>query len=114
MATCASKAGLPPAGEMSRHAEAAAGLLKALANPNRLQILCVLGEGEVSVGALNERIQLSQSALSQHLALLRKDDLVAARRESQTIYYRILPGVAMEVIGVLYRHFCAGMRISPR
>lgn len=108
----ASKAGLPPAGEMSRHAGAAVGLLKALANPNRLQILCVLGEGEVSVGALNERIRLSQSALSQHLALLRKDGLVAARRESQTIYYRIVPGAALDVIQVLYRHFCNSMRTA--
>ena len=105
---------LPPASEMRRHAEDATELLKALANPHRLQILCVLGEGELSVGGLNKRIRLSQSALSQHLALLRRDRLVAARRESQTIYYRILPGVAMEVIGVLYRHFCAGIRITPR
>lgn len=114
MASRASKLGLPTAGEMSRHAEAAAALMKALANPKRLQILCVLGEGEVSVGALNARIDLSQSALSQHLALLRNDGLVDSRRESQTIYYRIRPGAALDVLRVLSRHFCNPMRTAKR
>jgi DNA-binding transcriptional ArsR family regulator len=104
------KAGLPVAEEMGRHAESAAGLLKALANPHRLQILCVLGEGELAVGALNERIPLSQSALSQHLAVLRADGLVSTRRESQTIYYRVMPGPALDVIRVLHSHFCSTIR----
>lgn len=91
---------------MSQHAESAAALLKALANANRLQILCELGAGEMSVGALNERIPLSQSALSQHLALLRKDGLVETRRESQTVYYRTVPGAASDVIRVLHDHYC--------
>jgi DNA-binding transcriptional ArsR family regulator len=97
---------LPSADEMGRHVAAAADLLKALANPHRLQVLCVLGEGELSVGALNDRIELSQSALSQHLAVLRTDGLVHTRRQSQTIFYRIAPGPALDLIRVLHGHFC--------
>jgi DNA-binding transcriptional ArsR family regulator len=89
-------------------------MLKAMANPNRLQIMCVLGEGELSVGALNERIPLSQSALSQHLGVLREDGLVATRRESQTIYYRVRPGPALDVIRVLHGHFCGAARRSRK
>jgi ArsR family transcriptional regulator, virulence genes transcriptional regulator len=92
--------------ELTQHADAAARLLKALANPYRLQILCVLNDGEMSVGALNDRILLSQSALSQHLKVLRSDGLVKTRRKSQTVYYRLARGPAMEVIAVLHRHFC--------
>lgn len=102
------------ASEMGAHADAAAAMLRAMANPHRLQILCVLAEGELSVGALNERIPLSQSALSQHLAVLRDDGLVATRRESQTIHYRVEPGPALEVIRVLHGHFCSAVRIRRR
>lgn len=91
---------------MARHAEAAADLLRALANPHRLLVLCMLGEGEMSVGALNERIPLSQSALSQHLAVLREDGLVETRREAQSIYYRVASKPALDVIRVLHAHFC--------
>src|SRR5690606_31529615 len=69
-----------------RAAEAAA-LLKALSNENRLLILCTLAGGELSVSELNERIAMSQSALSQQLAVLRREGLVQTRREAQTIYY---------------------------
>jgi DNA-binding transcriptional ArsR family regulator len=85
-----------------------------MANPHRLQILCVLAEGEQSVGALNRRIPLSQSALSQHLALLRDDGLVATRREAQTIYYSARPGPALDVIRVLHGHFCSVARPRRR
>jgi len=108
------KTALPDADEMSRHAHDAADLLKAIANPNRLQILCVLGEGELSVGALNERIPLSQSALSQHLAVLRADGLVRTRRESQAIYYSVCPGPALDVIRVLHGYFCRANRPRRR
>jgi DNA-binding transcriptional ArsR family regulator len=91
---------------MEGHAESASRLLKAMANPHRLLILCVLGEGEISVGALNERIPLSQSALSQHLAVLRADGLVATRREAQTIFYRVQPGPALDVIRSLHGYYC--------
>lgn len=97
---------LPTGEEMGRHAQSAAELLKALANPHRLLILCVLGEGELSVGALNARIPLSQSALSQHLAVLRRDGLVTTRRESQTIFYRVTTGPALDLIRVLHAHYC--------
>lgn len=92
--------------QMAVHADDAADFLKALANPHRLQILCVLGTREMAVGELNEIVPLSQSALSQHLAKLRADGLVETRRESQTIYYRLSPGPARDIIEVLHRHFC--------
>ncbi|MFO1351253.1 MAG: metalloregulator ArsR/SmtB family transcription factor [Gammaproteobacteria bacterium] len=100
---------LPQVEAMSRHAESASALLRSLANPHRLMILCVLGEGELSVGALNERIPLSQSALSQHLSVLREEGLVSTRRESQTIYYWVQPGPALAIIQVLHSHFCGAM-----
>ncbi len=93
--------------QMGRHAESAAAMLKCLANPHRLMVLCTLCEGEMSVGALNARIPLSQSALSQHLAVLRTEHLVETRREAQTIYYSVKPGPALDVIRVLHDHFCA-------
>lgn len=89
------------------HAARAATLLRALGNPNRLMVLCSLIEGEQSVGELNERIPLSQSALSQHLARLRDENLVATRRESQTIHYRLSDPVVYELIAPLYRRYCA-------
>lgn len=97
---------LPDAGAMEEHAGSAARFLRALANPHRLQVLCVLDDGEYSVGELNARIPLSQSALSQHLKVLRDDGLVTTRRESQTVYYRVAPGPALDIIEVLHRHFC--------
>jgi len=108
------KATLPDAREMGRHAQSAAGLLRTLANHNRLQILCALRDGELSVGALNTRIPLSQSALSQHLAVLRTQGLVRTRRESQTIYYAVRPGPALDVIRVLYGHYCRSPRTGRR
>ena len=92
--------------EMKRHAGDAVQLLKALANENRLMILCTLSEAEHSVGELNDRISLSQSALSQHLAVLRRDGLVTTRRESQTIYYALADGPAARVIELLHDMYC--------
>ena len=91
---------------MRRHAKGAAALLQALSNEHRLMVLCVLAEGESSVGSLNERIPLSQSALSQHLAVLREEGLVETRREAQTVYYRLAGGPAPDIIKVLHRHYC--------
>ena len=68
---------------------AAAELLRLLANEHRLEVLCALRTGELSVGQLSGRVGLSQSALSQHLARLRADGVVATRRAAQTIFYRI-------------------------
>ena len=92
---------------LREHADEATTQLKALANVNRLMILCMLSEGELSVTELNEMIDLSQSALSQHLAKLRSDNLVTTRRESQTIYYAIVDGAAKSIINVLHDHYCA-------
>lgn len=93
---------------MRAHAGDAARLLKALANERRLMILCMLVEGERSVGDLNAHLELSQSALSQHLAVLREDGLVSTRREAQTIYYALAEGPAQHIIDTLHRIYCAG------
>jgi ArsR family transcriptional regulator, virulence genes transcriptional regulator len=91
---------------MQTNACAAAAFLKILANDRRLMILCELLKGERSVSELEEIVGLSQSALSQHLARLRRSHLVKTRRESQTIHYSIAdPGVT-KVIGVLYDLYC--------
>jgi DNA-binding transcriptional ArsR family regulator len=91
---------------MQRNATDAVNLLKGLANESRLMIMCVLSEGEVSVGQLNQRINLSQSALSQHLAVLREQELVQTRRESQTIFYRLADTAAMSIIELLHDVYC--------
>jgi DNA-binding transcriptional ArsR family regulator len=91
---------------MRAHAADASRLLKALANEKRLMLLCLLVEGERSVGELNARVELSQSALSQHLAVLREDGLVATRREAQTIYYALAPGPAQRIIATLHDIYC--------
>lgn len=92
---------------MHQNAHAAVRLLKSLANESRLMVMCVLSEGEISVGHLNERIDLSQSALSQHLAILRKQGLVRTRRESQTIYYSLDDTAAIDLIHKLHELFCS-------
>ena len=85
----------------------AARLLKLLANEKRLVILCFLAtRGEMAVGALVEALGLSQSALSQHLARLRRDGLVLFRRESQTLHYRLADPRVVRVLGVLEEIFC--------
>lgn len=84
----------------------AAALLRLLANEKRLMILCLLADGDHSVGDIQARVGLSQSALSQHLALLRAEGLVATRRQSQTIYYRIADPAAMHIIDALAALFC--------
>ncbi len=91
---------------MAEHAGQAAELMRQLSNQNRLMIVCSLVEGELSVGDLNERVPLSQSALSQHLANLRKSELVATRRDGLTIYYRLQGDHAMRVIALLKDMFC--------
>ena len=92
---------------MRSHASDAARMLKVLANENRLLLLCQLVEGERSVGELNAGIDLSQSALSQHLAVLREDALVTTRREGQTIFYALKPGPAQEILKTLHGIYCA-------
>ena len=92
--------------EMRPHAAKAAELLRSLANEQRLMILCNLVAGPLSVGELNERVRLSQSALSQHLGVLREAGVVATTRESQSIIYSLPPGIATRIIGLLHEEFC--------
>jgi ArsR family transcriptional regulator, virulence genes transcriptional regulator len=89
--------------ELQANARRASNLLKALSNEHRLVILCELIGGEKSVGEMVRRVGLSQSALSQHLARLRRDDLVRTRREAQTIYYSLSGHHARSVIETLQR-----------
>jgi DNA-binding transcriptional ArsR family regulator len=87
-------------------------LLKAMANPSRLMILCQLAEGEKSVGEMESVIGLSQSGLSQHLAVLRRKRIVATRREAQSIFYSLASTEVEEIMASLYRIFCA--RVSRK
>ena len=97
--------------QMHDSAARAEELLKAMASRHRLMILCQLIDGERSVGQLTEFLGLRDANVSQHLALLRKDGLVATRREGQTIWYAIASDAARNVIETLYRSFCAPQRI---
>lgn len=93
--------------EMELGADQAVSLLKAMANRHRLMILCSLQGGELSVGEVNQKIGLSQSALSQHLALLRRDNLVNTRKEAQTVYYSLSSAEVEAIIATLHRLYCA-------
>ena len=88
------------------NAQQVAAILKQLANPYRLMILCSIATGELTVGDLNDQIDLSQSALSQHLAKLRESEIVTTRRDSQTIYYRIANPKIKYLLEVLQQQFC--------
>jgi len=92
---------------MQAAAAQASELLKALANPHRLLIVCQLIDGERSVGELAQFLGIRDSTVSQHLALLRRDGLVAARRDGQTIWYAIASGEARALLTTLYRVYCA-------
>jgi DNA-binding transcriptional ArsR family regulator len=92
---------------MQGAADRASDLLKAMANRHRLLILCQLVERERSVGELVAFLGIRDSAVSQHLTLLRKDGLVAARRDGQTIWYSIASSEARALLGTLYDNFCA-------
>jgi DNA-binding transcriptional ArsR family regulator len=103
---------------MERAADEASGLLKALSNRHRLLIICQLIDSERSVGELAEFLNLRDSTVSQHLALLRKDGLVSARRDAQTIFYSIASDPARDVLKTLYQAYCTpkakGARGHPR
>lgn len=92
--------------QMKKNAEKASGLHKSMGHPGRLMVLCQLMKGECSVSRLNDVVPLSQSALSQHLAGLRKSGLVETRRESQMIYYSLNSEAASEIVQYLYRIYC--------
>ncbi len=100
---------LSPTAFAAKAGEAAA-LLKALAHEARLMVLCQLLDGEHSAGALQEGSDLSQSALSQHLARLREEGLVATRRDAQTIYYRLADHNVARVLETLAAIYCPPKR----
>lgn len=92
--------------KMAASAGEAADLLKAMSNQHRLLILCVLLDRELSVGEINAAVPLSQSALSQHLAALRRVGLVSTRREAQSVFYRVSSDAVLQIIHVLKQTFC--------
>ena len=94
--------------DMQENAKRATALLKSMANESRLLILCQLSQKEMSVSEMAEYIPLSQSALSQHLSVLRREGLVKTRRSSQFVHYSLDSEEVKAVIGVLYEQFCAG------
>lgn len=100
--------------QMHAHAAEAADLMKALGNESRLMILCMLADSERSVGDLNGLIPLSQSALSQQLARLRRQGLVKTRRESQTIFYSLADGPASRITHLLHDIYCGPTELASQ
>ena len=96
--------------ELQDNARHAAALLKAMSNPARLVILCQLAEGERSVGELERAVGLSQSGISQHLAVLRRGGVVKTRRERQTVRYSLASGEVVALMATLHRVFCRKAR----
>jgi len=92
--------------QLQERASEASALLKTMSNESRLMILCTLQDQEMTVGELNNLIPLSQSALSQHLAALRKAQLVQTRKESQQIYYTVTSDKPAHIIGALKHIYC--------
>ena len=100
---------------MQASADDATRLLRALANEQRLRILCLLVGSELRVGQINDHLpELSQSALSQHLARLRDEGLVSTRREAQSVWYALPPGPAQAIIATLHGIYCAPRKPARR
>jgi len=93
--------------KMEKNSGKAVVLLKAMANEKRLQILCLLLDAELSVGELSSNLSLSQSALSQHLAWLRRDGLVVTRKEAQTVHYSLKSDEVKKMIELLHDLYCS-------
>ena len=98
--------------ELQTRAMRASALLKAMSNPVRLLVLCQLAEGEKSVGELEQVVKVSQSALSQHLALLRARGLVKFRREGQTLFYSLAGREATTLLAALYEVYCKRAKVA--
>jgi len=92
--------------QLEKNAHKASDLLGAMANTSRLMIMCQLADGEKSVSDLQPMIGLSQSALSQHLAVLRRKHLVRTRRDGQSIFYSLSSGEAASIMHTLHEQFC--------
>lgn len=95
-----------PLAELQRNALRAAKLLKAMSNSARLVVLCQLADGERSVGELERAVGLSQSGISQHLAVLRREGVVSSRRVSQTVLYSLASREVAAIMTTLYSVFC--------
>ncbi|MEN2427289.1 ArsR/SmtB family transcription factor [Chromobacterium vaccinii] len=98
----------PSLADMRAAAGQACGLLRALANEDRLLLLCQLSQGERSVSELEETVGIRQPTLSQQLGVLRKEGLVATRRDGKRIYYSVADADALAVLATLYQRFCPG------
>jgi len=96
----------PDLSKLQAAAGQASGLLKALANPGRLLLLCQMTQGEFAVGALEALTGIRQPTLSQQLTVLRDERLVATRREGKQVFYRIASPEALAVLQVLYELYC--------
>ncbi|MBW8897791.1 MAG: winged helix-turn-helix transcriptional regulator [Massilia sp.] len=96
----------PPFDAMRAAAVQAGGLLKALANPDRLLLLCQLTQGEQTVGALEAALGIRQPSLSQQLGVLRQEGLVATRRDGKQIHYSVASPEALAVLRLLYQLYC--------
>ena len=92
--------------DMQSAAGQACRMMKVLANPDRLMILCQLSKGEMRVGEIEETLGILQPTLSQQLTVLRDEELVSARREGKNIYYQLSSPQALAVMEVLYSQFC--------
>ena len=95
-----------PLAEMAASARTASRFLKALSNPNRLLLLCLLAEGEMTVSALEAALGLRQPAVSQQLARLRAEGLIAGRRDGKSVHYRLASEEARQIMLLLYELFC--------
>ena len=95
---------------MREAADSACALMKVLANPDRMLLLCQLAEGEKNVGELQQALGIVQPTLSQQLAVLREEELVETRRDGKNIYYRIASPQALAVLDVLYEQYCTPAR----
>ena len=92
---------------MGERAEHVAGILKSVANPERLMILCILSQEKMTVGELESKVNLSQSALSQHLAKLRNAEMVSTERQGKFIYYEIADPKIMRLFETLHELYCS-------
>ena len=92
--------------QMAKAAQRASDLMKTLGHKDRLMVLCHLSSGEKSVGELARLLEIPQSPLSQHLARMRKEDLVKTRREAQTIFYSIASEEAEQFVCLMHEIYC--------
>jgi DNA-binding transcriptional ArsR family regulator len=99
--------------ELHDMASHACELLKAMSNKWRLMILCQLSEGEKTVGELQELLGAGQSAVSQHLAILRREEIVVARKNAQSIYYSLHGEQAVKIMATLHEVFCGDSEPPP-